>query len=79
MLSRESIDPRRWSAQGITRCVKAKRVRVRRHTQINTEQNAKQGEDAILYCRQLACEVDRRQPPHPQASNLLLMSRSSSE
>ena len=62
------------SGQGIQIAVKAKRVLVRA-TQINNEQNAKQGEDEIfLAATNLPVEVD---PPSAAASfrnhNLLLM------
>jgi HSP20 family molecular chaperone IbpA len=61
------------SGQGIQIAVKAKRVVVRA-TQINNEQNAKQGEDEIFLVANLQVEVD---PPSAAASfrnqNLLLM------
>src|SRR5882762_6799620 len=61
------------SGQGMQIAVKAKRVLVCA-TQINNEQNAKQGEEEILLAANLPVEVD---PPSAAASfknhNLLLM------
>jgi len=61
------------SGQGMQIAVKAKRVLVGA-TQINNEQNAKQGEDEIFLAANLPVEVD---PPSAAASfrnhNLLLM------
>jgi hypothetical protein len=61
------------SGQGIQIAVKAKRV-LACATQINNEQNSKQGEDEIFLAANLPVEVD---PPSAAASfrnhNLLLM------